>query len=58
MPQAVDIQAPDGRTLAGALGGKGKVSLKAAMALPQNKGKTEQQVEQDIQARGYEVTRP
>ena len=45
-------------TVAGALGGKGKVSLKAAMALPQNKGKTEQQVEQDIQARGYEVTRP
>ena len=31
-------------TVAGALGGKGKVSLKAAMALPQNKGKTEQQV--------------
>ncbi len=55
-----DIAKQKGSTgsVASALGGKGKVSLKAAMALPQNKGKTEQQVEQDIQARGYEVTRP
>ena len=55
-----DIAKQKGSTgsVASALGGKGKVSLRAAMALPQNKGKTEQQVEQDIQARGYEVTRP
>lgn len=37
-------------------GGGGKtVSLKAAMALPQNRGKTPDQVRADIQAHGYSV---
>ena len=36
-------------------GQKKKVSLKKAMGLPQNKGKSEDQVKADISAHGYEV---
>jgi hypothetical protein len=36
-------------------GAKGTKSLKAAMSLPQNKGKTAEQVTQDLQAHGYGV---
>ena len=37
-------------------GKKGKHSLKKAMSLPFNKGKTEAQVRADLEAHGYEVT--
>lgn len=39
-------------------GSKGSRSLAAAMTLPVNKGKTETEVEQDLIAHGYTVTRP
>lgn len=49
---------PDELNRAGepAVGDKGSVSLKAAMALPVNKGKSEDEVRRDITSHGYTVT--
>jgi hypothetical protein len=44
-----------GGSAPGGGGEKRTVSLKAAMALPGNKGKTPQQVQADITAHGYSV---
>jgi hypothetical protein len=57
VPLRTDIDTGGGAA-SGATLSRGRVSLKAAMALPQNKGKSEEWVENDLKAHNWTVTRP
>ncbi len=52
--EAAIAKQKEGKTV----GTKGKVSLKRAMALAENKGKSEQEVIKDVESHGYQVVKP